>query len=69
MIFLFFSHYFHLKFDENPLLFDGGEIKVIVRKDKPHHDKNYSDSRFSINILWFGSAEDVNVPVIIMATG
>ena len=52
--------------DETCLLCNEGEVKVIGGKDKPRHDKNFSDSRFSITVLWVGIAAGVNGPVIFM---
>ena len=65
-IFTPFAHYFQLNFDETSLLFNEGDIKVLWSKDKPRHDKNYSDSRFSITVLWVGSTAGVNVTVIFL---
>ena len=70
MIFLLvFYHYFQLEFYETSFVFNEGGIKVIGSKNKPHHDKNYSDSRFSIKVLQVGSAAYVNGPVIFMVKG
>ena len=55
--------------DETSFLCNEGEIKVLGSKDKPRHDKNFSDSRFSIIVLCVGSAAGVNGPVIFMAKG
>ena len=66
-IFTRFAHSFKLNLDEACFLCDEGELKVLGRKDKPCHDKNCSDSRFSITVLRVGSAAGVNGPVIFMA--
>ena len=51
-IFTCFFHYFQLNLDETPLLCNEGELKVLGSKDKPRHENNCSDSRFSIKFLW-----------------
>ena len=63
------DHYFQLNLYETSFLCNEGELKVIGRKDKPRHEKNCSDSRFSIKLLLVGSAAGVNGPVIFMAKG
>ena len=68
-IFTCFAHYFQLSLDETCFLCNEGKLKVIGSKDKPCHEKNCSDSRFSITVLWVGSAEGVNGPVIFLAKG
>ena len=68
-IFTRFSHYFQLNLDETSFFCNEGELKVLGRKDKPRHEKNRSDSRLSIAVLWVGSASGVNGPVIFMAKG
>ena len=55
--------------DETCFLCNEGELKIIGDKDKPRHDKNCSDSRFSITVLRVGSAAGVNGPVIFLAKG
>ena len=45
------------------------ELKVLGRKDKPRHDKNYSDLRFSTTVLWVGGAAGVNGPVTFLKKG
>ena len=62
-----YNHYFHLNLDNTCFLCNEGESRIIGGNDKPRHDKNYSDSRFSITILRVGSASGVNVPVIFIA--
>ena len=42
---------------------------MIGDNDKPCHDKNCSDSRFSITVLRVGSAAGVNGPVIFLSKG
>ena len=61
-IFTRFSHNFQLNLDETSFLYNEGDLKVIGRKYKPRHDKNFSDSRFSITVLQVGSAAGVNGP-------
>ena len=55
--------------DETCFFCNEGELKIISNNDKPRHDKNCSNSRFSITVLRFGSAAGVNGPVIFMANG
>ena len=68
-IFTRFSHYFLFNLDETCFLCNEGELKVIGSKDKPRHDQNFSDSRFSITALRVGSAAGLNGPVIFMEKG
>ena len=42
---------------------------MIGGNNKPLHDKNCSDSRFSIKVLWVGIAAGVNGPVIFLEKG
>ena len=58
-----------MNLDEISFLFNESEIKVAGSKDKPYHDKNCSDSRFSITVLGVGSAVGVNGPVIFLEMG
>ena len=58
-----------MNLDETCFLCNEGELRIIGDNDKPHHDKNCSDSRFSITVLQVGSAVDVNGPVIFLAKG
>ena len=44
-------------------------MKVIRSKDKPCHERNFSESRFSITVLQVVSAAGVNVPLIFMVKG
>ena len=64
-----FAHYCQFKFDLTSFLCNEGELKVIGSKDKHQHDKNYSESRFSIIVLWVGFSGGVNIPMIFMAKG
>ena len=50
-IFNIFAHYFKLNLDETSFLCYEVELKVLGRKDKPRHDKNCSNLRFSITVL------------------
>ena len=68
-IFTPFAHYFQLNLDEIFFLFNEGALNVLGSKDKPRHEKNCSDSRFSITVLRFGSAAGMNGPVIFLAKG
>ena len=68
-IFICYAHYFQLNLDETCFLCNEGELNIIGDNDKPHHDNNCSDLRFSITVLWVGSAAGVNVPVIFLAKG
>ena len=43
-----------------------GELRIIGDNDKTHHDKNCSDSRFSITVLWIRIAVGVNGPVLFL---
>ena len=58
-----------MNLDETCFLCNEGELKIIGDNDKPRHDKNCSDSRFSITVLRVGSAAGVNGPVIFLAKG
>ena len=68
-IFNRFDHYFQLILDGTRFLCNYGELKVVGIKDKPRHDKNCSDSRFSITVLRVGIAAGVNGPVIFLDNG
>ena len=68
-IFTRFARYFQFNLDENSLLCNKRELKFVDRRDKPLHDKKYSDSRFSITFLWVGGAAGVNGPVIFLENG
>ena len=68
-IFIRYAHFFQLNLDESCFLCNEGELKIIGDNDKPRHDKNCSDSRFSITVLRVGSAAGVNGPVIFLAKG
>ena len=69
IFFLCYAHYFKLNLDETCFLCNEGELKIIGDNDKPRHDKNCSDSRFSITVLQVGSAADMNGPVIVLVKG
>ena len=45
-VFTRFAHYFQLNLDETSSLCNEGKLKVIGRKDKPSHEKKFSDSIF-----------------------
>ena len=68
-IFTRFAHYFQLNLDKISFLCNEGDLKVIGSKDKPHHEKNCSNSRFSITVLRVGSKADVNGPVMFLEKG
>ena len=68
-IFIRYAHYFQLNLDETCFLCNEGELKIIGDNYKPCHDKNCSNSRFSITVLRVGSAAGVNGPVIFLAKG
>ena len=68
-IFTRFAHYFRLNLDKTSLLCNEVELKVVGSKDKPHHVRNCGESRFSIAVLWVGSAAGVNGPVIFLLKG
>ena len=68
-IFTCFSHYFQLNLDENSLLCNGGEQKVIESKYKTRHEKIAVTQFFSITVLRVGSAAGVNGPVIFLVKG
>ena len=55
--------------DETYFLCNDIDLKAIGSKYKPRHETNYSYSRFSIKILWAGSAAGVNGPLICMEKG
>ena len=61
-----FSHYFQLNLDETSFLCNDGELKALGSKDKPCHEQDCSDSRFSITVLRVGSASGVNSQVIFL---
>ena len=65
-IFIRYAHYFQLNLDETCFLCNEGKLKIIGGNDKPCHDKNCSDSRFSITVLRVWSAAGVNGPVIFL---
>ena len=52
--------------DETVFLCNQGELRIIGDNDKPCHDKNCSDSRFSITVLLVSSAEGRNGTVVFM---
>ena len=56
-------------FELNLFLFDERELKVVGRKYKPRHDKNFSESIFPITVLGVVSAAGVNGPFIFMMHG
>ena len=58
-----------MNLDETCFLCNEGELKILGGNNKPRQDKHFSDSRFSITVLWVGNAEGVNGPVIFMAKG
>ena len=68
-IFIYFAHYSQLNFDETSFLCNEGELRIIDSNDKPRHDKNCSDSKFSITSLRVGSEAGVNGPVIFLSKG
>ena len=68
-IFIRYAHYFQLNLDETCFLCNEGELSIIGDNDKPRHDKNCRDSRFSITVLRVGGASGVNGPVIFMEKG
>ena len=47
-------------------IYNEGELKVIGRKYKPSHEKNCSESSFSITVLRVGNTAGVNGPVIFL---
>ena len=55
-IFIRYAHYFQLNLDETCLLYNEGELSIIGGNNKPCHDKNCSDLRFSIIVCQVGSA-------------
>ena len=65
-IFIRYAHYLQLNSDETCFLCNEGELKIIGNNDKPCHDKNCRDSRFSITFLQVRSAACVNGPVIFL---
>ena len=68
-IFIRNAHYFQLNLDETCFLCNEGKLKIIGDNDKPCHNKNCSDSRFSIAVLRVGSAAGLNGPVIFLSKG
>ena len=65
-IFIPYVHYFQLNMDENCFLCNEDELRNIGNNDKPRYNKHFSNSRFSITVLWVGSASIVNGPVIFL---
>ena len=65
-IFIPDAHYFQLNMDETCFLCNEGELRNIGDKNKPYHNKHFSDSRFSITVLRVGSAASLNGPVIFL---
>ena len=55
--------------DETSFSCNEGELKVLGSKDKPRHEKQFSDSRFSITVLRVGSVAGINGPAIFLAKG
>ena len=55
--------------DEISLIFDEFDLRIIGGNDKPRHNKNCSDSRFSITVLRVESAAGVNSLVIFLEKG
>ena len=68
-IFTRFAHCFQLNLDETSFLCNEGELKFLGSKDKTRHEKNCSDSKFSIKVLRVGSAAGATGSVIFMAKG
>ena len=68
-VFIRFARYFQLDLDETSFLFNEGKLRIIGSKNKPCHEKNCSDLRFSIRVLRVRSAVGVNGPVISVAKG
>ena len=58
-----------MNLDETCFLCNGDDLKVLGRKDKPYHDKNCSESRFSVTVLRVGCEVGVNGPVIFPEKG
>ena len=56
-----------MNLDEKCFLCNEVDLKFFGSKDKPQHDKNCSDSSFSIAVLRVGSAVGVNGPVIFLS--
>ena len=68
-IFIPCAHYFQLNLDETCFLCNEGELKIIGDNDKPRHDKNCRNLRFSITFLRVGSAAGVKGTVIFLEKG
>ena len=64
-----FDHYFTLNSDETSFLCNYGDLKVLDIKDKTCQYKFFSDSRFSITVLWVGNSAGVNGPVTFLSKG
>ena len=67
-IFTHFAHLFQLNLDETSFLWNDDELKVVLCTVKNTH-KKCSAPRFSIELLWVGSAAVVNGPFIFIAKG
>ena len=58
-----------MNLDETFSLFNECKIKFLESKGALCHDKNCSNSRFLITVLWVGSTAGVNAPVIFLEKG
>ena len=58
-----------MNLDETSFLYNESELSITRGNNKPSHNKNFSDSRFSIRVLRVGSAARFNGPVIFLERG
>ena len=68
-IFICYAYYSQFNLNETCFLCNEGELRIIGDNNKSRHNKNCSDSRFSITVLLVGSAAGVNDPLIFLAKG
>ena len=58
-----------MNYDKTSFLCNEGKINIIGSKNKPLHQKNCSDERFSITVLLVGSAAGANFSLRFLETG
>ena len=68
-IFIRYAHYFQLNLNETCFLCNEGRLRIIGVNNKPCHEKNCSDLRFSITVLRVESSAGVNSTVIFLENG
>ena len=58
-----------MDFDEISFLFNEDEINIVGDNEIVNHNKNCSDSRFSITFLRIGITVGANGPMVFLAKG